>query len=211
MNESDALETFILKVSRFDVNAGAWLVEQLQETFGEKDQTRNTLLRLYSSIILGTYPEDVKSSAIFSLASSLETVLDFSHDNFHGIELPWDALDRQINPSSDAPIWNRDRSNAELHLQGCLLAAKVIANQCESLQEDVARWTVKLQFAMQEETVSFNHPRTIVCDLSANEAKGIYDSPCRGCLRHRIWARASFPRQSPRRRELLPGAVLDPL
>ncbi|PLB55905.1 HEAT repeat protein [Aspergillus steynii IBT 23096] len=165
-DESNELETFILKVSCFDANAGAWLLEQVQETFGENTGKRNTLLRLYSVVILGDYPGDVKSSAIASLASSLETVLDFSRDNFHGIELPWDALDRQINLGSDAPIWNRDRSDAELRLQGCLLAAKVISNQSGSLQEDVSRWTIKLRFAMQEET-EFTTRHAAVASITA--------------------------------------------
>ncbi|KAI9043885.1 THADA/TRM732 family protein [Aspergillus affinis] len=163
---NEELESFILKVSCFDANVGAWLLEQLQETFGQNAANRNILLRLYSVVILGAYPEDVKSSAIDSLASCLESVLDFGSDSFGGIVLPWEALDRQINPGPAAPIWNRVRSDAELRLQGCLLAAKVLANQCQSLQEDVTRWVIKLRFAMQEET-EFTTRHAAVSSLTA--------------------------------------------
>ncbi|KAK1140581.1 hypothetical protein N8T08_010218 [Aspergillus melleus] len=163
---NEELEAFILKVSCFDANVGAWLLEQLQETFGQNAGNRDTLLRLYSVVILGAYPEDVKSSAIASLASCLESVLDFGLDNIGGVVLPWEALDRQINPGPAAPIWNRVRSDAELRLQGCVLAAKVLANQCQNLQEDVTRWAIKLRFAMQEET-EFTTRHAAVASLAA--------------------------------------------
>lgn len=154
IGECKEMESFIFRVSCFDANAGAWLLERLQDAFGDNIGNRITLLRLYSAVIVGAYPEDVKTSAIAGLASSLESVLDFHSDNFHGIMLPWEALDRQINLGPDAPVCNRDRSDAELRLQGCLLAAKVLANECQSLQEDVTKWAIKLRYAMQEETVS---------------------------------------------------------
>jgi hypothetical protein len=151
--ELDELESFIRTVSTFDPNAGVWLLEQIQGTFGAKDKHRKTLLKLYPSIILADYPEEVKGPAILYLATILENLLDFHHDKFKDIELPWEELDRQINSNPNGEVWNRERSDAGIRLQGCLLAAKVISNQGQPTETDVRRWATKLRFAMQEETV----------------------------------------------------------
>ncbi|GMG25342.1 unnamed protein product [Aspergillus oryzae] len=152
--ELDELAPFVKTVSTFDPNAGVWLLQRIQDTIGAKDKYRKTLLQLYPSIILGDYPEDVKGSAISSLASILEDLLDFHHDNFKDVELPWEELDQHINSKPNGEVWNRDRSDAGIRLQGCLLAAKVISNQAQISETDIRRWATKLRFAMEEETVS---------------------------------------------------------
>ncbi|BAE58712.1 unnamed protein product [Aspergillus oryzae RIB40] len=150
--ELDELAPFVKTVSTFDPNAGVWLLQRIQDTIGAKDKYRKTLLQLYPSIILGDYPEDVKGSAISSLASILEDLLDFHHDNFKDVELPWEELDQHINSKPNGEVWNRDRSDAGIRLQGCLLAAKVISNQAQISETDIRRWATKLRFAMEEET-----------------------------------------------------------
>ncbi|KAE8356377.1 putative death-receptor fusion protein-domain-containing protein [Aspergillus coremiiformis] len=150
--ELNELEPFIKTVSKFDPNAGVWLLERIQYIIGTKDKHRKTLLQLYPSIILGDCPEDVKGSAISYLASILENLLDFHQDKYNDVDLPWDALDRQINSKPSGEVWNRDRSDAAIRLQGCLLAAKAISNQGQISETDIRRWATKLRFAMQEET-----------------------------------------------------------
>ncbi|KAF7591447.1 hypothetical protein BBP40_001550 [Aspergillus hancockii] len=150
--ELEGLDSFIKTVSTFDPNAGVWLLERMQETFGAKEKYRKTLLKLYPSIILANYPEEVKGPAISYLATILEGLLDFHHDKFKDVDLSWEALDQQINSNPNGEVWNRDRSDAGIRLQGCLLAAKVISNQGQITETDVRRWATKLRFAMQEET-----------------------------------------------------------
>lgn len=152
------LTNFFQTIAGFDSNAGRWLLEKTQDTFGEKDQYRNTLLSLYTSIILGGYSEEIKGAAILNMASILEVLLDFRHDNIKGIDLPWEALDKQLDYDADMHTRSRDMADAELRLQGCLLAAKINSSQGQSLSAyelDLGRWATKLRFAMQEQTVSF--------------------------------------------------------
>ncbi|KAB8263233.1 putative death-receptor fusion protein-domain-containing protein [Aspergillus pseudonomiae] len=150
--ELDELAPFVKTISTFDPNAGVWLLQQIQDVIGGKEKYRKTLLQLYPSIILGDYSEDVKGSAISSLASILEDLLDFHHDKFKGVDLPWEDLDQHINSKPNGEVWSRDRSDAEIRLQGCLLAAKAISNQGQISETDIRRWATKLRFAMEEET-----------------------------------------------------------
>lgn len=151
------LKPFFQAVSAFDSNAGRWLLEKTQEVLGEKEQYRNALLSLYTTIILGRYSEEIKGAAILNLASILEILLDFRHDNLKGVDLPWEALSKQLESDSDAHTRSRDMADAELRLQGCLLAAKINSSQGQSLSAyelDLCKWATSLRFAMQEETVS---------------------------------------------------------
>lgn len=153
------LTNFFQTIAGFDSNAGRWLLEKTQDTFGERDQYRNTLLSLYTSIILGGYSEEIKGAAILNMVSILEVLLDFRHDNIKGIDLPWEALSKQLDCDADMHTRSRDMADAELRLHGCLLAAKINSSQGQSLSAyelDLGRWATKLRFAMQEQTVSFH-------------------------------------------------------
>ena len=152
------LGSFFKIIADFDSNAGRWLLEKTQDTFGEKDQYRNTLLSLYTSIILGGYSEEIKGAAILNMVSILEVLLDFRHDNIKGIDLPWEELSKQLDCDADMHTRSRDMADAELRLHGCLLAAKINSSQGQSLSAyelDLGKWATKLRFAMQEQTVSF--------------------------------------------------------
>lgn len=147
------LEPFVRTVSNFDPNAGQWLLERLQEIFGPREQYGKTLIGLYSSVILGDYPEEVKAVAIASLASKLQVLFDCRNEALPQIDLPWGALEGQLKHGSSQHIWNRDRSDAELQLHGSLLAAKAIASNNQSSENDINEWATRLRFAMREETV----------------------------------------------------------
>lgn len=155
----DCLVPFFQAVSTFDSNAGRWLVEKTQEIFGEKKQYEGALLSLYSSTILGSYSEEVKGAAILNLASLLEILLDFRHDNIKGVGLPWAALIRELEAGGDMRTRSRDIADAELRLYGCLLAGEIISSQqaLMTYEVDLSKWAVRLQFAMQEETVNQNN------------------------------------------------------
>jgi len=143
-------------ISAFDSNAGRSLLEKTQEVFGEKEQYRSTLLDLYVSVILGDYSEEVKGEAVLNLANILEVLLDFRHDNIKGVDLPWEALSKQLDSDAEAHTRSRDLADAELRLQGSLLAARINSSQGQSLsayEYDLRKWATKLRFAMQEETV----------------------------------------------------------
>ncbi|PWY74362.1 HEAT repeat protein [Aspergillus heteromorphus CBS 117.55] len=147
----DEVEPLLGVVSRFDPNAGQWVLERIQELFGEREQYRTSLVKIYYDVILGVYPEEVKGSAISCLASALSSVLDFRNERIPQIDLSWETLETHLQQSSTEHIWNRDRSDAELILQGALLALKTLSGQQTS---DIAilEWATRLQSAMQEET-----------------------------------------------------------
>ncbi|PYI07666.1 hypothetical protein BO78DRAFT_396285, partial [Aspergillus sclerotiicarbonarius CBS 121057] len=145
------VEPLLGVVSRFDPNAGQWLLERIQEIFGERDQYRQALIKLYYTVILGAYPEEVKASAISCLASALSFVLDVHNETVSQIDLPWETLEKHLKLASSENIWNRDRSDAELILEGCLLALRTISGR-QSSELDVLEWATRLQSAMQEET-----------------------------------------------------------
>ncbi|PYH94631.1 HEAT repeat protein [Aspergillus ellipticus CBS 707.79] len=135
-------------VSRFDPNAGQWVLEHIQEIFGEREQCKTALVKLYHDVILGDYPEDVKSSAIACLASALSFILDFRREQTPQINLPWETLESHLKLASSSHIWNRDRSDAELILQGSLLSLK----SAQASDLDILSWATRLRSAMQEET-----------------------------------------------------------
>lgn len=152
----EELTSLLQGISAFDSNAGRWLLERTHQIFGEKEQYRSTLLNLYASVILGDYSEEVKGEAILNLASILEVLLDFRHDNIKGVDLPWEALGKQLDSDAEAHTRSRDLADAELRLQGSLLAARINSSQGQSLSAyefDLRKWATKLRFAMQQETV----------------------------------------------------------
>ncbi|KAM0098262.1 hypothetical protein ACP6JE_007210 [Aspergillus fumigatus] len=148
----ETLESFLQKVSCFDSNAGRWIIEQMQAVLGERGRYREPVLALYSSVILGSYTAEVKMAAVSSLETILCVVLESRETGLKEISLPWDALHEQIDlePSEQTP--NRDMSNVELRLQGCLLAIRASLNHWKGMERDIRRWATRLRFAMQEET-----------------------------------------------------------
>jgi hypothetical protein len=150
------LESFVQIVSRFDSNAGRWIIEQMQAVLGERGRYRETVLTLYSSVIRGSYTAEVKMAAVSSLETILRIVLESRGSDLKEIELPWDALHEQIDSRPDGQTPNRDTSNVELRLQGCLLSIRASLNHWKGMERDIRRWATRLRFAMQEETVS--HP-----------------------------------------------------
>lgn len=151
----DNLSRLFQCVSTFDSDAARWLLEQMQKL--EKERYRTSLLSFYSSVILGRHPQDVKSVAIDNLASTLEVMLDGRQD-IKGIDLPCAEIERQLSADADARTRNREMANAELRLQGCLLAIMATSMQSQptpAFEKGIRKWAVKLQFAMQEETVSW--------------------------------------------------------
>lgn len=189
------VEPLLGVVSRFDPNAGQWLLERIQEIFGEKDQYRQALIKLYYTVILGAYPEEVKASAISCLASALSLVLDVHNEAVNQIDLPWETLEKHLKLASSENIWNRDRSDAELILEGCLLALKTISGR-QSSDLDILEWATRLQSAMQEETVRSTTPKL----NPSLTSPGIYYASCCRFLRHGICAHTPPCQQRPSHR-----------
>ncbi|PYH62216.1 THADA/TRM732 family protein [Aspergillus niger CBS 101883] len=151
MDKVSEVEPLLGVISRFDPNAGQWLLERIQEILGERDQYRQALINLYYTVILGVYPQEVKAVAITCLASALSFVLDFHNESVAHIGLSWETLEKHLKHASTEHIWNRDRSDAELVLEGCLLALKTISGG-QGSELDILEWATRLQSAMQEET-----------------------------------------------------------
>ncbi|CAI7573376.1 unnamed protein product [Penicillium palitans] len=150
----EQLPTFFSGVSQFDADVARWILEQLHESVGEDERYRKPLADLYSSVILGDSRPDVKTMAASNLASIMENLISSEFDSVSSIGLPWDAIANNFRPQTDITTWNREATDAELRLRGCLLAIRRSVNQSpsSSFEEDIHSWTIKLRSALSEET-----------------------------------------------------------
>ncbi|KAI3140371.1 hypothetical protein CBS147326_2072 [Penicillium roqueforti] len=148
------LPAFIIGVSQFDADVARWILEQLHELVGEEDRYRQPLADLYSSVILGGSRPDVKTMAASNLASIEENLLSSLSDFVPSIGIPWDAIAMSFRPETDITRWNREATDAELRLRGCILATRLSVDQAalSSSEGDIHRWTIKLRSALSEET-----------------------------------------------------------
>ncbi|KAJ5773802.1 Armadillo-like helical [Penicillium paradoxum] len=150
----EQLATFYLGVSQFDADVARWIAEKLHETVGQNESYMQPLANLYSSVILGDSRPDVRTMAASNLASILEALLPSHLDTISSLGLPWDAIANGFRPETDITAWNREATDAELRLRGCLLAIRLSSDQkaLSSLEDDVHSWTIKLRSALSEET-----------------------------------------------------------
>ncbi|KKK22927.1 hypothetical protein ARAM_005405 [Aspergillus rambellii] len=150
--ETDDLVPFMLRIATLDPNTCQWLLEQTHATFGVKEHYRGPLLDLYKSTILEGSPVEVKIPAISNLAANLQFLVDFNKTEVPSIDLPWEALAKEISINSTSKGFNRDRADVELQLQGCLLATKSIILHQELSETEILQWATRLRFALQEDT-----------------------------------------------------------
>ena len=153
----EQLPEFYQGVSQFDADVARWLSEQLHETIGEEKRYRKPLAELYSSIILGTGRPDVKTMAASNLTSILENLLSSQSNAVSSIGLPWEAIVDAFKPETNIEIWNREATDTELRLRGCLLAIRLSLDHqkaSSTFESDIHNLTIKLRSALSEETVS---------------------------------------------------------
>ncbi|KAJ5499360.1 Armadillo-like helical [Penicillium expansum] len=150
----EPLPAFFIGVSQFDADVARWILEQLHESVGEDERYRQPLAELYSSVVLGDSRPDVKTMAASNLASIVENLIPSQFDSVSSIGLPWDAIANSFRPETDITAWNREATDAELRLRGCLLAIRPSVDQSasSSFEGDVHSWTIKLRSALSEET-----------------------------------------------------------
>ncbi|KAJ6155183.1 hypothetical protein N7470_005749 [Penicillium chermesinum] len=155
LQENDLHDTF-LGVSQHDPDAAGWVCEQLRETLGEKERFHKQLAQLYTSIILGNHPADVKTTAVASLASLLEALLAAQVSLIKELDLPFESLLQNFQPEKDIETWNRHTTDGELRLRGSLLAIAAASNGASILHPDfkanIMGWVIKLRSALSEET-----------------------------------------------------------
>ncbi|CAG7982284.1 unnamed protein product [Penicillium olsonii] len=153
--EWEQLPAFYQGVSQFDPDVARWISEQLHETIGDDERYRKPLYELYSSVVLGSGAPDVKTMAASNLASILENLLSSQPDTLATIDLPWEAILDAFRPETEIETWNREATDAELRLRGCLLAIRTTLNPQHapsSFEADVQNLTIKLRSALSEET-----------------------------------------------------------
>ncbi|KAJ5564383.1 hypothetical protein N7513_000625 [Penicillium frequentans] len=146
---------FFKGVAAFDADSANWIIERLQETLGEKGIYHKPLADLYSSVIIGDYTSDVKTVAASSLASILEHLLSSQVKSIPELALPCDNLMQNFRPDLAIEEWNRQATDAELRLQGCLLAIQVISSGDQNMstfKSTLHSWAIKLRSALSEET-----------------------------------------------------------
>ncbi|KAL4864834.1 hypothetical protein BDV12DRAFT_7425 [Aspergillus spectabilis] len=145
------LETFLHKVATLDPNACQWLLERMHEIFETKKKYTQDLIKLSTSIIMRDLPLEVKAPAISNLASYLQVALE-SKDGLSTITLPWEDLTGQVKIGSTKKGFNRDRADADLRLEGCLVGFKSIAAGYEIQKTEIQEWATRLRSALGEET-----------------------------------------------------------
>ncbi|KAL2825227.1 putative death-receptor fusion protein-domain-containing protein [Aspergillus cavernicola] len=146
------LQPFLHKVATLDPNASQWLLERMHETFAVKDAYRQRLVSLYASIIIGDLPLEVKTPAILNLAYSLQVLLQSEDAALKAFDLPWGDLIKQTRIGSTKQGFNRDRADADVQLEGCLLALKYVSQHYQIQDIEISEWATRLRFALSEET-----------------------------------------------------------
>ncbi|KAJ5701019.1 hypothetical protein N7493_012065 [Penicillium malachiteum] len=153
--QKDQSLAFFSDISAFDADAANWIIERLEEKLGQKEKYRQHLVDLYSSIILGQYTTDVRTIAVANLASTVEQLLSSRPETVADLILPCDDLMRGFRPDLEIEKWNRQATDAELRLQGCLHGVQFIKNgalDVASFNSTIYSWAVKLRSALSEET-----------------------------------------------------------
>ncbi|KAJ5083898.1 hypothetical protein NUU61_008477, partial [Penicillium alfredii] len=149
------ITTFYHGVSLFDANAARWVSERLHEKLGALQRYRKPLAELYSSVIMGSFSTEVKIIAVSNLACILEDLLVLQLDAAQSLVLPWENIGKSFQPEMDIQAWNREATDAELRLRGCLLNVRISLEGKESLsafESDLESWSIKLRSALSEET-----------------------------------------------------------
>jgi hypothetical protein len=187
--QAQGLSAFYNGVSQFDADAARWISERLDEQIGTEERYRKPLADLYTSVILGTSPPYVRTIAASNLAFILEKMMASQFDGVSRLDLPWEAISNNFRPEIDIETWNREATDAELRLRGCLLAIRLAFDRKSasiSFENDIHNWTIKLCSALSEETVSFNFVALSrylrVTVLIIEIFTGIYHSLCSSCL-----------------------------
>ncbi|KAL4974767.1 putative death-receptor fusion protein-domain-containing protein [Aspergillus desertorum] len=145
------LQAFLQKVATQDPNACQWLLERLHETFEAKEEYTEQLAALYDSIIVGDFPLEVKIPAISNFASYLQVALE-SKGAAWASALARGDLAPHVKIGSASKGYNRERADADLHLEGCLIGLKSITQDNEVSTTEVKEWATRLRFALAEET-----------------------------------------------------------
>ncbi|KAL4785390.1 putative death-receptor fusion protein-domain-containing protein [Aspergillus varians] len=146
------LEAFIHKVATLDPNACQWILERLHETLAAEEEYTKPLVKLYTSIIIGDLPLEVQTPAISNLASYLQAALESQDTSPLMSALPWGDLAPQIKAGSDKKGFNRDRADADLQLEGCLIGSKLITQDSRIPGTEIQEWATRLRSAMGETT-----------------------------------------------------------
>ncbi|KAL2813296.1 putative death-receptor fusion protein-domain-containing protein [Aspergillus granulosus] len=148
--ETSELQLLFHNVATLDPNACQWILERLSETFGGKESYSQTLTALYSFIIVGNLPLEVKTPAISNLALALQAAIESGRSDLQTLNMLWE-LAAQVKIGSTKKGFNRDRADADLQLEGCLLALKSVS-QSQIPEKEILEWATRLRFALREET-----------------------------------------------------------
>ncbi|KAJ5742420.1 uncharacterized protein N7511_011439 [Penicillium nucicola] len=153
--QTQELLVFFNGVSQFDSDAVRWITERLNEQIVTDERYQKPLADLYTSVVLGDSPPYVRTMAASNLASILEKTMASQFDDVSRLDLPWEAIANEFRPETDIETWNREATDAELRLRGCLLAIRLAFDResaSVSFEKDIHNWTVKLCSALSEET-----------------------------------------------------------
>lgn len=155
----EALAQLIEATSTTDQDAAPWILNRLHQALRSCTDAQFYAIQLYASVIGLTPSPRLRTEAISNLAESLESVYE-RHQQLPG-ELKflrdWAKGKSFTAEESCEALWDRERSNASMHLEGCLFPLRIqsVVSLEESAQErtSLEKYTRILSAALAEETV----------------------------------------------------------
>ncbi|KAL3471955.1 putative death-receptor fusion protein-domain-containing protein [Aspergillus californicus] len=150
--ETNNLQPFLQIIATLDPNACQWILERMQETFGDKVAYKERLIPIYTSVVIADLPLEVKAPAISNLALNLQVLPQPEDATRQVVSLPLEDLLRQTRIGSTKQGFNRDRADAGLQLEGCLMALRSVSQHAQVPEIEIREWATRLRFALSEET-----------------------------------------------------------
>lgn len=145
--------SFLDCLTKRDVDASRWVLEQLRERYGSVDVFLFGKLEIYATFSREKYPETIRALAMEGLAHEL--LLSYSRDgNITEILTFVRSVDATVihgKTPTDA-ISNREFSNGLLFLQGCVLPLKLQAPEDFTSSREISSFARQLAFASHDET-----------------------------------------------------------
>ncbi|KAI2001509.1 hypothetical protein LOZ52_005852 [Ophidiomyces ophidiicola] len=176
-------------VSVFDVNGACWLVQRFYQTFGSYRDTQFGASYLFTRLIETTLLSELKTVAMISLAETLGHIYEQADHDSSDFEYlrDWARLKDFNIIDEDSILWDRERANAYLYLEGCLFPLQLESvgpmEKTSTMRPKFRRYMQGLFFAMTEETVSlfmlvYKHPVSYVLQEFTTRLAAIASLKC---------------------------------
>ncbi|EAS34462.3 HEAT repeat protein [Coccidioides immitis RS] len=161
---------FLEAISVADIDGAHWVLDRLHRCFRYCAALQLNSIKLYKCAIEITQSSLLKTAAMSYLAESLESFYE------RKTQLPpelqflkrWAKSVDFFTEQSGAPLWDRARFNASIHLAGCLFPLRVDSTvaleSSTKLRSDLRKMAQTLSSALAEET-EFSTRYSAICAM----------------------------------------------